>query len=88
MSKLLNLDEVANELDTSKRTVVKLIEAGRLKALNQGLGSRRVFRVNREWLEEYKAKAIEIDAQPLAATEEPPNLKTSRFMKRLEKAGA
>lgn len=88
MASLLTVKEVAKDLKTSDRTVVKLIKAGRLKALDQGLGSRNVYRINPAWLEEYKAKAIEVESQPLAAAEPPATLKTSRFMKRLDRAGA
>lgn len=59
----LTADEVAERLGVSLRQAYRLIETGRLRSADFGAGSRHLYRVREEWLEEFIA----------AATGEPPD---------------
>ncbi len=45
--------EVAEELKLSEKKVRSLIASGRLRAVDVGSGSRKVWRIKEEWLEEF-----------------------------------
>lgn len=53
MEQMLSVKQVSELLNISKPTVVRLIKAGRLKAINVGTAKMKLYRVFRKSLEDF-----------------------------------
>ena len=57
--KFYTLDEVAERMQITKRTVQRLIKAGKLKSINLGVGKRPVIRVWQKELDRFVSEQYE-----------------------------
>jgi excisionase family DNA binding protein len=60
-TEILTVEQVANEVQVSEKTVYNWIRAGRLKATNIGTKRKANYRIRREDLNDFLSKGIVTD---------------------------
>ena len=73
MSVVYTEQEVADQLKTSKQTVRRLIESGKLKASNIGAGKHRIYRIREEDLIAFLSPSPTAISPTATATPQPPS---------------
>jgi hypothetical protein len=88
MKSMLTVGDVAEFLGVSKRVVNHHIKCGRLKALDLGTSEEHNYRINPKWLEEFSGTPTPVNPPSIVEESPRPQLKVTRYMKRVGNVGA